>query len=164
MYFLGKYSVKNTVPELDSFDRQLLTILETNGRMSNVELAQRINLSPTPCGRRLKRLEDEGVITGYQAKINPAAIDLGVCVIVSVRIAAHTPDALRQFLRAIKGMPEITECLLVTGSIDYLLRVWVKDLDALRLFVANELQTIPSVKETTCMVVLHTEKSTGLLT
>lgn len=122
--------------------------------MSNLDVAERVGLSPTPCSRRIRHLEDAGVIEGYAAKINPAALGLTLCVMVSVKLGRHGPEGHEQFLQAIRDRPEITECLLVTGGSDYLLRVWVEDIDALREFVTNTLQGIPAVAETSTMLVL----------
>lgn len=140
---------------LDAIDRRILAALQADGRMSTLEVAARVGLSPTPCSRRIRRLEEAGVIEGYFARVNPAALGLGICVMVSVRLARQGPDGHGQFLDAIRGRPEITECLLVTGNIDYLLRVWVADIDALRTFITGTLQSIPTVGETATMVILN---------
>lgn len=152
------------LPELDAFDRKILAVLSENGRISTLELAQEVGLSPTPCSRRVKRLEESGVIQGYAAKISPAALGLNICVMVSVRLAKQSPDAVRQFLDAIEARSEITECLLVTGSIDYLLKVWVADIDALRHFIREVLQSIPAVAETSTMVILNMTETGSIRT
>lgn len=140
----------------------MLRELRQNGRISTVDLAERIGLSPTPCARRLKRLEETGVIRGYTARISPAAIGLGICVVISVRLGKQGPEGAGEFLSEVARHPQITECLLVTGSIDYLLKVWVKDIPALREFISNTLQSIPSVAETATMVVLNLDADHGL--
>ena len=144
---------------LDAIDRRILAILEKEGRISMLELAERVGLSPTPCGRRVKRLEDEGAILGYAARINPAALGQNIGVLVSVRLARHGREGAEQFLAAIAERPEVAECFLVTGSIDYMLRVWVADIDALGTFIRDVLQSIPAVAETTTMVILNQGKS-----
>lgn len=149
---------------LDRIDRKILAALQAQGRMSNLELADLVGLSPTPCGRRVKRLEDLGVIEGYAAQISPVSLGLSICVMVSVRLAKQTPDAASQFVEGIRGRREITECLLVTGNVDYVLRVWVKDIEALRLFITEALQSIPCVAETSTMVILEATRSGDLLT
>ncbi|MBZ9678553.1 Lrp/AsnC family transcriptional regulator [Mesorhizobium sp. ES1-1] len=143
---------------LDALDHKILRELQVDARISTVDLAARVGLSPTPCARRVKRLEDSGVIQGYAAKINPSAMGLAICVVVSVRLGKQGPEGAGEFLREVAKRPEITECLLVTGSIDYLLRVWVKDIAALRNFISNVLQSIPSVAETSTMVVLNLDQ------
>ena len=140
--------------ELDAIDRRILQCLVEDGRMSTLEVADRVGLSATPCSRRIRQLEEAGVISGYAAKIGPAAMGLSLCVAVSVKLSHHGPDGHEQFISAIRGRPEIAECLLVTGSSDYLLRVWVEDIDALREFITNGLQGIPAVAETATMLVL----------
>ncbi|HEV2674001.1 MAG TPA: Lrp/AsnC family transcriptional regulator [Aliidongia sp.] len=139
---------------LDAIDRRILGALLDDGRMSTLDVAEKVGLSPTPCSRRIRQLEAAGVIEGYAARINPAALGLSLCVMVSVRLARQGPDGHQQFLDAIADRPEITECLLVTGATDYLLRVWVRDIDALRDFITNALQGIPAVAETSTMLVL----------
>jgi len=150
------------MPALDAIDRRILAALELDGRMSTLELAEKVGLSPTPCSRRIKRLEETGVIEGYTARINPGALGLGLCVIVSVRLAKQGPEGHSQFLNAIRGRSEVTECLLVTGTIDYLLRAWVRDIDALRVFITEVLQSIPTVAETSTMLVVKSTSAPGL--
>ncbi|GLS86205.1 AsnC family transcriptional regulator [Cypionkella aquatica] len=139
---------------LDSIDHRILDVLRRDGRISMLDLADQVGLSPTPCGRRVKRLEDAGIISGYAAQIDPVALGLNVSVLVSVRLARHGTEGTEQFLSAVAKRPEITECLLVTGNIDYMLRIWVRDIDALGTFIRDVLQSIPSVVETTTMVIL----------
>lgn len=144
--------------DLDSIDQRILSVLRRDGRISMLDLAEQVGLSPTPCGRRVKRMEDAGIITGYAAQIDPMALGLAVSVLVSVRLARHGTEGTEQFLTAIAKHPEITECLLVTGNIDYVLRIWVRDIDALGTFIRDVLQSIPAVTETTTMVVLKQDK------
>jgi Lrp/AsnC family transcriptional regulator, leucine-responsive regulatory protein len=139
---------------LDVIDHRILAALESDGRMSTLDVAEAVGLSPTPCSRRIKRLEDAGVIAGYRALVDPRALGLNISVIVSVRLARQGPDGHSQFLEAIKGRSEVSQCLLVTGNIDYLLRVWVKDIEALREFITETLQSIPTVAETSTMLVV----------
>lgn len=140
--------------ELDATDRKILDILRQDGRMPILDLAERVGLSATPCGRRVKRMEEEGVILGYGARIDPRALGLNISVLVAVRLARHGTEGTRQFLSAIATRSEITECLLVTGNTDYMLRVWVHDIDELGSFIRDVLQSIPAVAETTTMVIL----------
>jgi len=152
---VSESEAKHPTHGLDAIDRRILKALVEDGRMSTLDVAEKVGLSATPCSRRIRQLEDRGVIEGYAAKINPAALGLSLCVMVSVRLGKHGPDAHEQFSKAIRDRPEITECLLVTGNTDYLLRVWVKDIDALREFMTNGLQGIPTVAETSTMLVLN---------
>ncbi|MEM7523696.1 MAG: Lrp/AsnC family transcriptional regulator [Pseudomonadota bacterium] len=142
-------------PELDHTDRRMIEILRAEGRISNLELAERINLSPTPCSRRLKRLEETGVITGYGARVDQRAHGLSVDAMVTVRLSRQTPEDAEAFLDAIESLPQITESLLVAGNLDYVLRVSVEDVDALREFILNGLKTLPGLAETTTMLILQ---------
>ena len=144
---------------LDNTDRKIIAVLSNEGRISNLELADRIGLSPTPCSRRVKRLEEEGVIMGYSARINPAALGQSISVLVQVRLSQQSTDDIAEFMSAVDRLPEITECLLVTGNLDYVLKVQTKDVEALKEFVLKELKTIPSVSETSTMLVLDVVKS-----
>ncbi|MBO6920413.1 MAG: Lrp/AsnC family transcriptional regulator [Rhizobiaceae bacterium] len=144
---------------LDETDRRIIGILSEEGRISNLDLADRIGLSPTPCSRRVKRLEDEGVIKGYGARINAAVLGRGVSVMVQIRLSSQTPDDISEFMAAIHRLPQITECLLVTGNLDYVLKVETDDVEALRNFVLKELKTIPCVSETSTMLILEIAKA-----
>ncbi|GLQ35181.1 AsnC family transcriptional regulator [Amylibacter marinus] len=146
--------------EVDAIDHKILDVIRADGRISILELSDKVGLSPTPCGRRVKRLENSGVIMGYGARINPKALGLNISVLISVRLARQGPNASRQFLDAIKLRPEITECMLMAGNIDYMLRIWVRDIDALAVFVRDELQSIPAVAETNTMVILKQDLQT----
>ena len=149
------------MPDLDSIDQRILNVLRVDGRISMLDLAERVGLSPTPCARRVRRLEESGVIKGYGAQIDPKALGLTVSVLCQVRLAQHGTEGTRQFLTAVARHPEITECLLVAGSVDYVLRIWVRDIDALGTFIRDVLQTIPAVIETTTMVILKQNDPQG---
>ncbi|MGY5612468.1 Lrp/AsnC family transcriptional regulator [Vibrio brasiliensis] len=99
------------------------------------------------------QLENDGIISGYSANLSPNALGLNICVLISVKLNRHAPDSHEQFIREIESQPEVSEYILVAGNYDYLLRVWVEDTAALTSFVANVLQGIPSVSETSTMLV-----------
>ena len=145
--------------QLDSIDQKILSILKKEGRISNLDLAAEVGLSPTPCSRRVKRLEEQGIILGYGARINPKAAGQGVSVLISIRLSQQAPDQIEIFMAAVHRLPEIVECLLVTGDQDYILRVQASDVEALKDFVLNELKTIPCVSETSTMLILDVGKS-----
>lgn len=149
-----------TSVEMDTTDRKIVSVLQKEGRISNLDLAERVGLSPTPCARRVKRLEDTGLIIGYGARINHAALGHSVSVLVSVRLSRQSPPDIEEFLAAIRILPEVTECLLVAGSVDYILKVRAPDVDALKTFVLAKLKAISCVSETTTMLILETVKST----
>lgn len=130
---------------LDDTDRALLALVQVDGRMSNARLAEALSLSETPCWRRLKRLEAEGIIDGYQANLNRRRLGLGVLAVVQLCFANHTDDAPTRFEEAVQHIPEVLSCHNVTGEADYFLQVVARDLDAYGVFVAEVLRKIPGV-------------------
>jgi len=130
---------------LNEIDRKILHLLQGNARLSNVDLSDRINLSPSPCLRRVRNLEDNGVIKGYVALVDQNAVDLPVSVFVSVSLEKQVERALGQFEDAIRARPEVMECYLMTGDADYLLRVVAADLSAYERFLLDHLTRIPGV-------------------
>ena len=139
-------------------DHRILDILQKDGRITMLDLADRVGLSATPCSRRVKRLEDEGVITGYTARVDIAAMGWSVEALVTVRLASQGAEDIQAFLKAVRLRPEITECLLVAGNIDYILRVRVKDVEGLRTFILEGLKTVPCVAETSTILILDEDR------
>lgn len=134
---------------LDAVDRRMLAVLQAEGRITNQDLAERVGLSPTPCLRRLKRLEDSGVITGYAAQVDPKAYGLPFSVFVSVRLLQQMRDQIAEFERAVESWEEVTECYLMTGSQDYLLRVQTDGIEGYERFLkqkVTQLRCIQSVQ------------------
>jgi DNA-binding Lrp family transcriptional regulator len=150
--------ISNT--ELDEIDCRILDALQQQGRISILDLAERVGLSPTPCARRVKRLEDIGVIEGYMAVLNPKSLGIGLDVFVNVRLRSSTRKEIDNFEQAIQGMPEVVECYLVTGSYDYLLHLRVADVDMFKDFVRQRLINIASVGETLSSISLEQTKFT----
>ncbi|AWK89159.1 Lrp/AsnC family transcriptional regulator [Azospirillum thermophilum] len=132
-------------PKLDRLDRRILTLLQEDGRQSNSELAGRVGLSPSPCLRRVKLLEEGGVISRYVALVDPVAVDLPVNVFVSVTLERQVEERLDSFEAAVMERPEVMECYLMTGEADYLLRVVVPDLASYERFLKDHLTRIPGV-------------------
>ena len=130
---------------IKEIDSRILAQLQENARLSNVDLSQKINLSQSPCLRRVKKLEDAGVIKGYFALIDQNAVGLPVSVFVSVSLEKQIESALELFEKTIKSRPEVMECYLMTGDADYLLRVVAKDLSAYERFVLDHLTRIKGV-------------------
>lgn len=130
---------------MDSKDRQILKELQADGRLSNQDLSERVNLSPSPCLRRLRLLEDAGVITGYTALVDQKAWGLPVTVFIRIKLERHGDDAVQAFERTIIDMPQVMDCWLMTGRSDYLLRVIAADLDDYEQFVRRELQRVPGI-------------------
>lgn len=130
---------------MDSKDRQILKELQADGRLSNQDLSERVNLSPSPCLRRLRLLEEKGVITGYTALVDQKAWGLPVTVFIRIKLERHGDDAVQAFEGAIIDMPKVMDCWLMTGRSDYLLRVIAADLDDYEQFVRRELQRVPGI-------------------
>ncbi|MCH7550837.1 MAG: Lrp/AsnC family transcriptional regulator [Proteobacteria bacterium] len=130
---------------LDAIDRQILENLQNNARMRNVELAEKVGLSPSPCLRRVGNLEETGVIRGYATLVDAEAVGLPVSVFVSVTLEKQIEKALEKFEKEIRARPEVMECYLMTGDADYLLRVVTADLGAYERFLIEHLTRIPGV-------------------
>ncbi len=131
--------------DLDAIDRKILTILQTDGRIANVELAEKAGLSASPCARRVKQLEDTGIISRYAALIDQKAVGLPVNVFVNVTLERQVEGALQNFETEILKRPEVMECYLMTGEADYFLRVVVADLDAYERFLVEHLTRVPGI-------------------
>lgn len=130
---------------LDEIDRQILGHLQQNARISNLDLAKAVGLSPSPCSRRVRELEEAGVVREYVTLIDPAAADLTVSVFINVTLEKQVEADLEVFEAAVKALPEVMECYLMTGDADYLLRVVTSDLDAYHTFLMEHLTRIPGV-------------------
>jgi Lrp/AsnC family leucine-responsive transcriptional regulator len=129
----------------DSIDWRILSELQRNARIANIDLAEKVNLSPSPCLARVKILEREGFISSYVTLLNPEAVGLRVNVFVQVRLDKQVEGALKIFEKEIAGRPEVMECYLMTGTSDYMLRVVVADLPAYEKFVTGVVARIPGV-------------------
>lgn len=130
---------------MDEKDRQIIAALQQDGRLSNQDLSVRVNLSPSPCLRRLRQLEEEGIIRGYTALVDEEAFGLPVTVFVRVRLQLHAKENVRAFEAAIMSMDAVLDCYVMTGDTDYLLRVLVEDLKHYEAFVRKQLHTAPGV-------------------
>lgn len=130
---------------LDPTDRRILQVLQDDARITMTELADRVGLSPTPCTRRVKRLEETGVIRRYATLLDPTAVGLPVNVFVSISLTAQTEPALQAVEEAVSTYPEVMECYLMTGDADYLLRVVVPDLETYQRFVMEKLTRLPGI-------------------
>ncbi len=130
---------------LDEIDRHILNCLQSEARMPNVELAEKVGLSPTPCARRVRIMETAGIIGRYVTVVNQKAVGLPISVFVNVTLERQVEQALAGFEKTILKRPEVMECYLMTGDADYLLRVVVADLDAYERFIMDHLTRIPGV-------------------
>ena len=133
------------IPRLDRIDREILHHLQSNARLTNLELAERVNLSASPCLRRVKLLEERGIIRRYATLLDPRQVGLPISVFVSVSLRSQDRQALIEFEQSVQDCPEVMECYLMTGTSDYLLRVVVPDLDAYETFLSAKLTNIASV-------------------
>ncbi|NOT17340.1 MAG: Lrp/AsnC family transcriptional regulator [Sulfuriferula sp.] len=132
--------------EMDKFDRQILRLLQADGRMSNQDLADAIGLSPSPCLRRVRALEEAGVIVGYRALVEAKLLGLSLMALIHISMDQHTPERFNHFEASIADIPEVIECLLITGqSADYQLKVAVKDMDAYQELLLNKINRITGV-------------------
>lgn len=131
---------------LDRYDRQILSILQQDGNISNQDLAERIGLSPSPCLRRVKALEDNGIITGYRAMLDAKKLGLSLMALIHISMDKHTPERFENFEAGINRLPEVMECLLITGqAADYQLKVMVRDLDDYQELLLNKITKIEGV-------------------
>lgn len=146
---------------LDKTDRVMLRELQADGRLSNAKLAEKLALSETPCWRRLKRLEAEGFIAGYQANLNRKKLGYGVLAFVQVTLGNHAGDAPLAFEGLVAGMPEVLACHNVTGDCDYLLQIVAEDLDAYGSFVRDRLRQLPGVTSIRSSLSLREVKSSS---
>ena len=148
---------------IDDYDRNILRVLQRDGRCSNAALAREVNLSESACLRRLRRLEDSGVIEAYTAKVNASALDLAMSVFVTLSLTEQSQAALNAFEAAVAQIPEVMECYLMTGSSDYLLRMVARDVADLERLHAQRLTRIPGVSRVTSSIAMRTVvKRTGL--
>lgn len=132
---------------LDAFDLKILTALQDNGGLSNLELARRVGLSPSPCLRRVRALEERGVIRGYQATIDRRAVGLGIRAFVELKLERQSEAATEKFIARVRRLPEVISCYLMTGSHDYLLDVVAVDMEAYSDFTTKKLISLPGVAE-----------------
>lgn len=132
--------------KIDRYDRRILEVLQEEGRISNQDLAERIGLSPSPCLRRVRALEESGIIQGYRAWLDAKRLGLSLMVILSISMDKHIPERFEHFDAAVRQMPEVLECLLITGrDADYQLKVVVRDMDAYQDFLLNKVTKIEGV-------------------
>ena len=146
-------------PDLDLIDRRIVAELQADARLTNVELADRIGLSPSPCLRRVKRLEREGYILGYRAALRRDRVGLGFSVFVGVKIEGHANDRALAFEQSIEAMPEVIAFHLVSGEADYMLEVVVPDLEHYQRFLVSKLLELPIVREVRSNIAIQTLKA-----
>jgi Lrp/AsnC family leucine-responsive transcriptional regulator len=149
---------------LDRFDRAILAVLQQDGRISNQDLAERIGLSPSPCLRRVRALEESGLITGYRAVLDPKALGLTLMALIHISMDKHTPERFANFEARIEEIPNIVECLLITGQqADYQLKAVVEDMDAYQALLLNRITRIEGVSGVHSSFVMRRVVDRGVL-
>ena len=146
--------------DLDEIDRKLLRELQKNARASHQDLSERVGLSASPCARRIRRLESEGYITGYSARIDEEKLGFGFSVFISVRLDRQIDDRLEAFETEVRRCPEVVDCWLMTGSFDYLLRISVRDLMEYERFLTGRLTKLPGVASLESSIPIRRVKDT----
>ncbi|WP_409523045.1 Lrp/AsnC ligand binding domain-containing protein [Nitrincola sp. MINF-07-Sa-05] len=151
-------TVKSPPRKLDRIDRNILNVLQQEGRISYTELADRVGLSTTPCMERVKRLERDDFITGYHANINPERLGYDLLVFVEIALSYQSADAFEHFSKAVTDLPYIMECHLVSGDADYLLKARLEDMSHYRELLGDMLLKLPGVKNSKSYIVMESVK------
>ncbi|TCL74706.1 Lrp/AsnC ligand binding domain-containing protein [Rhizobium sp. BK251] len=149
--------------DLDRLDRKILRALQKEGRLSNIELAERVSLSPTATAERVKRLTRDGYITGYMAILSPQMLGRTLLVFVQVKLDRTTPDVFDSFAAAVKRSDDVMECHMVAGGFDYLVKARVAGMEAYRQFLSEVILPLPGVRETHTYAVMEEVKGTAML-
>ncbi|PWV97539.1 AsnC family transcriptional regulator [Hoeflea marina] len=149
--------------EIDRIDRKILAAMQDDGRLTNLQLAEKISLSPTATAERLKRLTREGYILGYHARLSPEKLGRGLLVYVEVKLDRTTGDVFDAFAAAVRRSPDVMECHMVAGGFDYLVKARVKGMEAYRTFLSDVILSLPGVRETHTYAVMEEVKSTARL-
>ncbi len=158
VFLCDSHLILQLMSKIDKINEKILQALTADGRMSNLDLAERVGLSPSACLRRVQELERTGVIKGYRAVLDRAAMGVGFAAYVTVGLKEHTKSAQLGFERAMALSPEVRECHNVTGSFEYILRVEAADLNAYKAFHTDVLGTVPHVNAITSYVVMDSPK------
>jgi DNA-binding Lrp family transcriptional regulator len=149
--------------QIDQFDRKILALLQADARLTNSDLSERVNLSPSQCSRRRQRLEEAGLIRGYRAVLDRERLGFPLVNVISVTLATHNRDNARRFAELLRGLPEVQEAHALTGEMDYVLKVVTRDLKSLAEFVNDVLLPHESVQHVKTAIVLETLKEGGAL-
>lgn len=147
--------------DLDEFDRKIITVLQRDGRITVTDLAREVGLSKTPCQVRLRRLVESGVIRGFTAMVDPAALGLDHVAFAEVKLSDTREAALDEFNRAVRRIPEVEECHMIASSFDYLLKVRTADIRRYRAVLGEKISSLPHVASTSTFVAMETVKDTG---
>ncbi|WP_431264480.1 Lrp/AsnC ligand binding domain-containing protein [Roseateles chitinivorans] len=153
----------SSLEDLDKIDRRILGLLQQDGRISNLKLAEEVQMSATAVLERVRRLTRDGFILGYEARLNPAKLGAQMLVFIEILLDRTVHDVMDNFRAAVQARPEILECHLVAGGFDYLLKTRVSDMAAYREFIGAVIWTLPGVRETRTYAVMEEVKSTTAL-
>jgi Lrp/AsnC family transcriptional regulator, leucine-responsive regulatory protein len=145
---------------LDRIDQQILEILQKEGRIAMSELATRVHLSTTPCSERVKRLERDGIIMGYHARLNPKMVDRNLLVFLEIKLSAKSGDVFDQVAENLSQLPEVLECHLISGEFDYLVKARLKEMSAYRRLLGDLLKQLPASASSHSYVVMEEVKET----
>ncbi|WP_211827608.1 leucine-responsive transcriptional regulator Lrp [Kistimonas asteriae] len=151
---------KEITRQLDRIDRNILRVLQENGRISYVDLADKVGLSTTPCMERVKRLERENVIQGYSARLNPNFLEAGLLVFVEISLYSKSADIFDEFRQAVGSLPNVQECHLVSGNFDYLIKARISEMASYRKLLGDILLKLPGVRESKSYIVMEEVKET----
>lgn len=156
--FYDKNMKKSGIISLDGFDLKILATLQNEGRLSMVELADQVALSPTACQRRIKRLEEKGIIVRFTALLDPGRLGFEVEVFITVRIERQAKEAADAFRTAVRALPDVRACYLLSGDVDFLLHVFAPDLKSFTDFAMNRILSLPGIKDVRSSIVLERVK------
>ena len=152
-----------TSPVLDPIDRKILAILQEDGRITNVDLARQVGLTAPPCLRRMRTLEETGIIESYHARLSPAALGYGITVFAMVSLRSQAESDLRAFETHVQGLPEVRECHMLNGEIDFVLKIVAHDLQSFQAFLTSHLTAAPNVASVKTSLTIRTAKeATGI--
>lgn len=152
--------MKGSNDQLSRIDKNILSIMQEDGRITYAELARRVGLTTTPCIERVRRLERDGYIKNYSTVLNPEKLEAGLIVFVQIRLDRTSKDTFAQFKSAVLELPEVQECYLVSGNFDYLIKARLPDMSAYRMFLEESLLSVPAVQESTSVMVMEAVKET----
>ena len=153
----------HNIRELDRIDLKILSVLQADARIAITELAEKVGLSVTPCGERVKNLEKEGVITGYHARLNPQALGLGLLVFVELKLSTKSGAIFSKFKQEVLKLPSVLECHLVSGDFDYLVKARIAQMADYRTLLGDILLTLPGTQESRSYIVMEEVKESFAL-
>lgn len=154
---------RQPIRTLDKLDRKILMLLQQDGRMAMTELADTVGLTITPCIERVKRMERDGIITGYHARVNPLALDAGLLVFVEITLSAKSGRTFDDFRNEVVRIPQVLECHLVSGDFDYIIKARIKEIGQYRKLLGDILLQLPGVTQSKSFVVMEEVKETLIL-